>query len=169
MFRKMIALALAAMLLVCGCALADTNYSDRDEMLTLTYDDALFEIALEDYASEDANADLVLILTGKNEAWGETDIEILRIQETIADADIAELEEALGIQTERGEWNGFENVISYSFEEENLTEATHIIQYDDTHTLTVSVLAESLEDEELLTQRDDAVSAVLDSLKLQAK
>ena len=170
MEKKIVALLVAALLLA-GAAFAETaSFTDRGKDFTFEYDADQFEITLEDYADDtDDDADLVLVLTGKNAAWGDTEIEFLKLDtedEPYTLDQFAELEEALDTTVEQGEWNGFKDVFQYAYEVEDVIGQTFIISYDDDESLTISVTVTAMNDEDAQQLRDDAISAVLDSLKI---
>lgn len=171
--KRRIAILTALIMLVSATAFAAT-YTDADADLTFEYDDALFEIAMED-ATDD---ELLVFLDGKNEAWGEGTY--VRIH--LADLDDGEsfptvddfagMVEATGDGVTQGEWNGYQDVIMYSYTIEDSSEHVFIVPvYDDDGSevediLTINIGITDIEDEDAAMQRDDAISAVLDSLRL---
>ena len=176
MMKKLIALlTLAALALSCTAALAAT-YTDPDGDITFDYDEALFEITMDDHTDDE---DLV-ILTFKDESWGKEGgvriyLKDLEDGETFPTlADFAELEQAMNTTVEQmDEWAGFKNVFVYDVETENTFEETFIAPvYDDDDDgeiedlLTVEIIVELIDDEETGMTRDDAISAIVDSLKV---
>lgn len=165
MKRAIIALLIAAMLTT-GVALAEEEtYTDRNGDFSFKYDPALFEIEVEDYASKEDDADAVVILTGKEPAWGETTIEIFE-SDAYTQEEIDELETALETTMETGEWNGFKNVMMYSYQIDDISGQAFVIPCEDDDALTASVSTGAVADEAVRQNRDDAISAVLDSLKI---
>ena len=170
--KKIISLILVAILaLTAAFALAESaTFTDRADDFTFTYDTEAFEITLEEYQSE-TDDDLVLVLSGRNEAWGNVFIQMNRVALDVeneeAMAAYREAEEALieGAGATRIEWNGFAEVLTYSFDDEECVEQTFVIPCTDDETLSILIHADKIEDEEIAMERDDRISAVLDSLK----
>ena len=149
-------------------ALAEpATYTDRDGDFTFTYDADLFEIASEDYQS-DEDDNLVLVLSGKVEAWGNVFIQFTRAEidyEDVESLQSAEQELIENAGATKGEWNGFNDVLMYGFEDEESTEQTFVIPCTDDETLSIMIHADKIEDETVAMERDDQISAVVDSLK----
>lgn len=152
-------------------ALAESaTYTDRSEDFTFTYDTDAFEITCEDYQDDDDD-DLVLVLTGKDAAWGEVFIQMTRTEldpddEAEAAAYKAAEEELISsFGATKGEWNGFYEVLMYTFEDDEALEQTFVIPCTDDETLAILVHVDKIEDEEAAMARDDQISAVLDSLE----
>ena len=170
MMNKLFAILLAAVLaLSCTAAFAATYTHDDD--ITFEYDDARFEISMDDHTDDE---DLV-ILTGKDEAWGETFIRIhladLRDGETFPTMDeFTAMPDAKDLN--QGEWLGFKDVFSYTVEyDDGASEHYFIAPVTDNDgevedILTVVIGTSSIEDEDTLMARDDLISAVVDSLKV---
>ncbi len=149
-------------------ALAETaTYTDRSEDFTLAYDTDAFEITLEDYQADDDD-NLILVLSGRNEAWGEVFIQFTRTEledeEDVKASQEAEAQLIAGMGATKGEWNGFYDVLMYTAEDETCTEQSFVIPCTDDETMAILVHVENIEDEEAVMARDDAISAVLDSL-----
>ena len=86
-------------------------------------------------------------------------------------ADFAEIEAALDTSVDQGEWNGFEDMFMYSVADEQYFEQVFIAPVVDDDgeidgILTINVRVEKTDDEETGMNRDDAISAVLDTLEL---
>ena len=79
------------------------------------------------------------------------------------DDSFAEIEKA-GIEVACGEWNGFQDVHMYAFDDEDSLEQRFIIRPEENMSLAVIVTVDKLDDEEMSMARDDAISAVLDTL-----
>ena len=170
MMNKFFAILMAAVLaLSCTAAFAAT-YTHEDD-IRFEFDDAKFEITMNDHTDDE---DLV-ILTGKDAAWGETFVRIhladLRDGETFPTMDeFTAMPDAKDLT--QGEWNGFRNVFMYTVEYEDGGSEHYFIApvTDDDgeidHILTVNIGISPIEDEETAMTRDDLISAVLDSLKL---
>ena len=75
----------------------------------------------------------------------------------------ADIEEA-GIEVTQGEWNGFEDVHMYAFDDEDSIEQRFIVRPEEGVSLAVIVMVDKLDDDEMSMARDDAISAVLDTL-----
>lgn len=169
--RKLVCLMIVfALAIAATAALAETaTYTDRSNDFTFTYDDEHFEITFEDYQADDDD-DLMLVLGGKDEAWGNVFIQMSRVDIDFDDAEefaaYKEAEEQLisGAGATKGEWNGFQDVLMYEFDDEECLEQSFTIPCDD-ETLSILVHSDKIGDEEAAMARDDQISAVLDSLK----
>ena len=169
MMKKFFAILMVAILTLSTAAFAATYNHDDD--ITFEYDDAKFEISMDDHGDDE---DLV-ILTGKDAAWGDTFIRIhlrdLEDHETFPTMDeFTAMPDAKDLT--QGEWNGFRNVFMYTVEYEDGGSEHYFIApvTDDDgeidHILTVNIGISPIEDEETAMTRDDLISAVLDTLKL---
>ena len=168
--KKMITMLLAAVLaLSCTAAFAAT-YTHEDD-IRFEFDDAKFEITMDDHTDDE---DLV-ILTGKDAAWGDTFIRIhlrdLEDHETFPTMDeFTAMPDAKDLT--QGEWNGFRNVFMYTVEYEDGGSEHYFIApvTDDDgeidHILTVNIGISPIEDEDTAMGRDDLISAVMDTLKV---
>ena len=151
------------------CAFAATY---RNDNLTFEYDDTLFEISMDDHTDDE---DLV-ILTGKDAAWGNTFIRIhlreLDDGEHFPTKD--EFTPLADVEVTQGDWNGYKDVFMYTIEDEDGTSDNFFIApvVDDDgeieDILTVEISVGKIDDEDTAMGRDDAISAVLDSLKIDA-
>lgn len=113
-------------------------------------------------------------LYGKNEAWGRTYINFylkdLEDGEKMPTADQLAAENNTTVT--EGEWNGYQNVLMYTLEgEDGMTRDFFVIpvmdddrEVDDI--LTVQIGTSKIDDEDVLMERDDAISAIVDSLKV---
>ena len=123
-------------------------------------------IAGEEYQDDAEDSDLVLTMNGTYAFWGNTMIQFQKTKiEDPEDFDdsFAEIEEA-GIEVAHGEWNGFEDVHMYAFDDEDSLEQRFIVRPEEGVSLAVIVMVDKLDDEEMSMARDDAISAVLDTL-----
>lgn len=174
MMKKLIVALMIAALCLTGAAMAKT-YTDRDHDLTFEYDENFFEISMEDETDDE----LLVILSAKDPALTDTGIRFhladLDDGETFPTlADFADIEQSLGTKVEQGEWNGFKDVFSYDIPGDEVYESVFIVPVydddDDDHDvediLTINISATKLDDEEAAMARDDALSAVLDTLKV---
>ena len=151
-------------------ALAEpATYTDRDEDFTFTYDTDYFEITHEEYQSEDDD-DLVLALGGKVEAWGHVLIQMTRVALDLEDEEAVAADQA-AVQSlieeagaTRGEWNGFQDVLMYAYDDEESFEQVFVIPCTDDETLSIMIQVDKIEDEDAAMARDDQISAVLDTL-----
>lgn len=169
MMNKFFAILIAAVLaLSCTAAFAATYTHDDD--IRFEYDDAKFEIAMDDHTD---NEDLI-ILDGKDEAWGETFIRI-HLAELIDDEVFPTIDDFVdmdGTEVTQGEWNGFKDVFMYTVEyEDGTTEHYFIAPVTDDDgevedVLTVIIGVSKLDDEDAAMERDDLISNVVDSLKI---
>ena len=166
--KKFFAMILIAILALTTTAFAATY---RNDDITFEYDDTLFEISMDDHTDGE---DLV-ILTGKDAAWGNTFIRIhlrdLDDGEQFPTKD--EFTPLADVEVTQGEWNGYKNVFMYTINDEDGTSDNFFIapvmDDDDGEVediLTVEVSVSRIDDEDMAMARDDAISAVLDSLKV---
>ena len=170
MMNKLFAILLAAVLaLSCTAALAATYTHDDD--IRFEYDDARFEITMDDHTDDE---DLI-ILDGKDEAWGNTFVRIhlaeLKGGETFPTMD--EFTAMPGAsEISQGEWNGFKDVFMYTVEyEDGASEHYFIAPVADDDgeiedILTVIIGVSKIDDEDAAMTRDDLISGMLDSLKI---
>jgi len=170
MMNKFFAILIAAVLaLSCTAAFAATYTHDDD--IRFEYDDARFEISMEDHTDDE---DLV-ILAGKDESWGDAFIRIhladLRDGESFPTMDeFTAIPDARDLT--QGEWNGFKDVFMYNVAgEDDWTECVFIAPVTDDDgkiedILTVNIGTGKVDDEEAAMARDDQISAVLDSLRV---
>ena len=172
MMKKIIAILIAAILALSATAFAAT-YTNRDRDMTFEYDDALFKVNLE----EENDDDVLVILAGKDEAWGETIMsfelsEVNKVNQFPKVEDFAGLSDDPADAPTQGEWNGFRDVIMYGNSEGELHASNFFVPvYDDDDNeieeiLHVEYRVSPIEDEAVAKTRDDAISAILDSLKL---
>lgn len=170
MMNKFFAILIAAVLaLSCTAAFAATYNHDDD--IRFEYDENAFEITLDDYTDDEG----LVILTGKDAAWGDTFIRIhladLHDGETFPTMD--EFVAMPGAKDlTQGEWNGFKDVFMYTVECEDGTAEHYFIApvIDDDgeveDILTVNIGVSRLDDEDAAMARDDQISAVLDTLRV---
>ena len=169
MMKKFFAILLVAILALSTAAFAVTYNHDGD--IRFEYDDAKFDISMDDHTDDE---DLV-ILSGKDAAWGETFIRIhlddLHDGETFPTMDeFTAMPDAKDLT--QGEWNGFKDVFMYTVEyEDGASEHYFIAPVTDDDgevedILTVIIGISPIEDEEIAMERDDLISAVVDTLKI---
>ena len=167
--KKMLVMLLVAILTLSATAFAATYTHDDD--IRFDYDETAFEISMDDHTD---NEDLV-ILTGKDAAWGDTFIRIhLR---DMGDGETSPtMDEFTAMPDARdltqGDWNGFTNVFMYNVEYADGGAEYYFIApvTDDDgeidNILTVVIGASKIDDENVAMGRDDLISAVLDTLKV---
>ena len=170
MMNKFFAILIAAVLaLSCTAAFAATYNYDND--IAFEYDDAKFEISMDDHTDDE---DLV-ILTGKDAAWGDTFIRIhlrdLEDHETFPTMDeFTAMPDAKDLT--QGEWLDYKDVFMYTVENvEGGTEYYFIAPVTDDDgeieaILTVNIGVSEVDDEDAAMDRDDLISDVLDTLKV---
>ena len=170
MMNKFFAIMIAAVLaLSCTAAFAAT-YTHEDD-IRFEFDDAKFEITMNDHPDDE---DLV-ILTGKDAAWGDTFIRIhlrdLEDHEAFPTMDeFTAMPDAKDLT--QGEWLGFKDVFMYTVESEDGASEHYFIAPvtdDDGEVediLTVVIGLEEMDYEDAAMPRDDQISAVMDSLKI---
>ena len=142
------------------------SYTDRAGAFTFSYDPDAFVIAGEDYQDDAEDSDLVLSMNATYAFWGDALIQLqkTKIEDPAGfDDSFAAIEEA-GIEVTHGEWNGFEDVYAYALDDEDSLEQRFIIRPEADVSLAVIVTVDKLDDEEMSMARDDAISAVLDTL-----
>ena len=151
--------ALAALLLImlalsCAAASAAT-FSDVG--LSFEYDDEMFFIG----SGEGDDREKVISLGARDFALGETYIifHLTRLEDGEPLPTVEDFAEA-GFEATQGEWNGYADVIMYSADDERV----FVVPVDAGHLMTVAVHACPIDDEALAMARDDAISAVLDSM-----
>ena len=139
---------------------------DSDECyvddVSFWYDPASFEIA-EDEKTGDGHR---ILLNGTNEAWGATRIQIDRSYagDPVPTAESLSGEHG-GIEVTQGEWKGFPDVRMYEETVDDMTRSCFIVPLSD-GSLTVTIEISTIEDDETAMDRDDRISAVVDSLNL---
>ena len=170
MMNKFFAIIIAAVLaLSCTAAFAAT-YTHEDD-IRFEYDENAFEITTEDHTDDEDK----VILDGKDAAWGNTYISIhlgeLRDGETAPTMDdFTVMPDAKDLT--QGEWNGFKDVFMYTVDYDDGTAEHYFIApvTDDDgeieDILTVNIGTSKLDDEEAAMGRDDQISAVLDTLRV---
>lgn len=165
--KKLIAILMAALLALSAAAFAETY---RNDDITFEYDGNAFEITLDD--STDDVTDVVVY--GKNEAWGHTYVSFymkeLEDGEKFPTAD--ELAAENNATVTQGEWNGYKDVLMCTLEDDDgMTRSYFVIPVKDDDDnevddiLTVQIGVSKIEDEATLQERDDAISAIVDSMK----
>ena len=168
MMKKMLATLLIAVLLLGAAALAET-YTHDD--LTFDYDGALMEIAYEDHTDDEDT----VILNFKDDALAGTCLRVYLRDLEDGEAfptmdDFTAMPDASDVT--QGDWAGFTNVFSYNVVNEEGIDSFFIAPvYDDDgreveDLLTVEIFVTNGVDDELAMTRDDAISAVVDSLKV---
>ena len=171
--KKLIATLLAAAMMLTCAALAATYDEDG---IFFEYDDAVFEITLNERSAESAT----VILNAKDEALEHTFINISLEMPVDGEAlptveDFAEAEEIYHTKVEQiGEWLGFKDVSTFTYDPSDEYSAWHAEEFfvpiadGDTAraVLDIFVCADTLADEEAGIAYSDAMSAVLDSLKV---
>ena len=172
MTRKLIVALLTVALALTGIAAFAATYTDPDEEITFQYDESFFAIDTEDITDDE----LLVVLGFADEAWGEGYIRVHLQDLEDGEAfptldDFAEIEESLGVEVTQGDWDGFVDVFMYTIDEEDTLEQVCIVPVFDAEDgeieeiLTVNVAVEKLEDEGVAMERDDQISAVLDTLQ----
>ena len=168
--KKMIVMLLAAILALTSTAAFAATYTHEDD-IRFEYDENAFDISMEDHGDDE---DLV-ILTARDEAWGETFIRI-HLRELEDGESFPTMDDFTAIpdaqDLNQGEWKGFKDVFTYSVKNmDGGTEYCFIAPVADDDgeiedILTVNVGTSPIEDEDTAMTRDDLISAVLDTLKL---
>ena len=166
--KKLIAI-LALLALTCTAAFAATH-DEHD--IAFTYDDAAFEITTDDHTDDE---DLI-ILTGKNEAWGNAfvSIHLGELEEGETFPTLEEISATItDVEITQGEWAAYKDVLMYTVDYGDSTENYFIAPiYDDDDAeveeiLTVKIGIDKIEDEDAAMARDDAISEIVDTLKVE--
>ena len=161
MMKKLIAaLLIAVMVLTAAVAFAE-QYEGED--ITFTYDENAFEITTD----EVDDGGHFVVLNAKEEAWGKTYIRfyVYMEEEDGQFSSVESLQELLpDIEITQGEWNGFNDVIMYN----DGTEQLFLVPLTTGEQMTVGICVTEIEDEDVAMERDDQISAVLDTLKIVA-
>ena len=167
--KKFIAALLFAVLTLSATAFAAT-YTHEDD-IRFEYDDTAFEITMDDHTDDE---DLV-ILTGKDATWGNTFVRI-----HLAELDDGETFPTLDTFTAmpgasevtQGDWAGFKDVFMYDVNnEDGTTESSFIAPVADEDgeidgILTVNIGISPLDGEDAATSRDDLISNILNTLRV---
>ena len=168
--KKFFALVLIAILTLTATAFAETYRYEDD--ITFNYDEKLFDITMDDHTDDE---DLVILSTKDGNNFVRIHLAELDDGETFPTiADFKDLEEGLGVKVETLEtWaNGYKNVFTYAVDNEDGTMETTFIApvYDDDgeidDILTVRIGVEKDVDEAAAMARDDAISDILNTLKV---
>ncbi|MBE5807267.1 MAG: hypothetical protein E7317_02880 [Clostridiales bacterium] len=160
-----------AMLLVAMIALMGTAFADND--LKVTYDESLFTVDMEDHGDDEDMISLGFV----NADWGEGYVKLhladLDDNEEFPTLDSFAEIQAAGVEVTQGEWAGYKDVFMYSFEDGANVEQTFIAPvYDDDDDdeveaiLTVTISVDTSVDEQAGMDRDDAISDLLNTLKI---
>ena len=169
--KKLFALALIAILALTTTAFAATYRYDDDDIV-FTYDENLFDVTMDDHTDDE---DLVILSTKDEKNFIRIHLADLDDGETFPTlADFKDVEEGLGVKVETLEtWaNGYKNVFTYTVDNgDGTTETTFIAPvYDDDgeidDILTVRIGVEKDVDEEAGMARDDAISEIVNTLKV---
>ena len=158
--KRTMATLLAAVLMLMGMALAE-SYSDG---FRFTYSKEYFEIST-DEKGEDRHT---VVLTGGVEEWGRTYIRFDLASLGGSDAPVTPdslAGELPGIEITQGDWKGFSDVLMYRRDVDGVTESCFIAPVDE-GLLSVTIGVTGLDDERVAMDRDDRISAVVDSLKM---
>ena len=167
--KKMLIMLLVAILTLSATAFAAT-YTHEDD-IRFEYDDNAFEISMDDHTEDE---DLV-ILSGKNEAWGETFVRI-HLRDLEDGEKFPTMDEFTAMPDAKdltqGDWNGYKNVFTYNVAyEDGGAEYYFIAPVTDEDgevedILTVVIGTSAVEDEEAAMERDDLISGIVDTLKV---
>ena len=167
--KKMLIMLLVAILTLSATAFAAT-YTHEDD-IRFEYDDNAFEISMDDHTDDE---DLV-ILSGKNEAWGETFVRI-HLRDLEDGEKFPTMDEFTAMPDAKdltqGDWNGFKDVFTYNVAyEDGAAEYYFIAPVTDEDgevedILTVVIGTSKVEDEAVAMERDDLISAIVDTLKV---
>ena len=166
--KKSFAMLLIAILAFTTVASAEAYTSDD---ISFEYDETAFEISLDDRTDDETT----VVLSGTNEAWGETYIRfyLSDLEDGEALPTLDDFAKMPDTEVTQGEWNGYKDVFMYSLENEDGTcqyfFIAPVVDAEDGEVeelLTVEIGVSAIEDEETAMGRDDLISAVVDSLKI---
>lgn len=166
--KKIIAALLIATLTLTGfAALAETQY-DRED-IAFTYDESAFEIEVDDVTDDEH----LVILAGKNPDWGNVGIRFYLgdVEEGDTLPTLEDFKQMPGAEATQGEWNGWQDVFMYTVDYEDAVESVFVVPVKDDDgevdaLLTVGIVVDRIEDEETAMARDDMISAVIDTLRV---
>jgi len=169
--KKLLVMLLAAILALSATAFAATYNYDND--ITFEYDDKALEITFEEHKDDEDR----IILGFKDAAWDDGYITI-QVQD-IEDGDHfptnEEIAKEINVDVSTLEtlasWGNFTNVVTATFTTDDFTETMFFAPVTDDDgevedILTVVVGTTAIENEEIATQRDDAISTIIDTLKV---
>jgi len=166
--KKLIALIIAALLALSGTAFAEIYRSDD---ITFEYDEKAFDISLDDRTDDETT----VVLHGKNEAWGNTFISfyLKDLNDGEKFPTMEEMSQIPDTTITQGDWNGYKNVFMYTLEYDDGTSehlfTAPVMDDDDKeieNLLTVHIGVTKIDNDSVAMARDDAISAVVDSLKV---
>ena len=166
--KKIFAIVMIAILALSTVAFAE-NY--RSDDVKFQYDEKNFEITLDDRTDDETT----VVLSGTNKAWGNTYIRIY-----VHDLDdgekfptMDEFAEMPDTTVTQGDWNGYKGVFMYTLNNDDGTTQDFFIApvMDDDgdeveDLLTVEIGVTKIEDEDIAMERDDLISAVVDTLRV---
>ena len=170
--KKLFALFLIAILAMSTVAAFAATYN-YDNDLIFNYDENNFEISMDDHTDDE---DLI-ILTAKDASWGEETYIRIHLRDLDDGEQFPTMDEFTAMpgasEVTQGEWNGYSNVFMYTVENEDGSQDNFFIApvMDDDgdeveDILTVEICVSKIEDEDIAMGRDDQISAVVDSLKI---
>ena len=163
--KKAFALLLIAILTLSATAFAATYTSDD---IRFKYEDAAFEVSFEDRTDDEST----VILSGKDEAWGQTYIRfyVHDLEDGETFPTMEDFPQMPDTTVTQGDWNGYKDVFMYTIENDDGTSQSFFIapvldedgEIEDM--LTVEIGITRIEDDEIAMGRDDLISEVLDTL-----
>lgn len=169
MMKKLFAMLLIATLSLTTVAFAATYRYDGDDIV-FTYDENIFEIVEDDHTDDEDS----VVLAAKDDALGETYVRI-----HVRDLDdgekfptMAEFIPIADVEVTQGDWAGYKDVFMYTVENADGTSQHFFIAPVTDHDgeiediLTVEIGVTNIEDEDALMMRDDAISEIVDTLKV---
>jgi len=167
--KKLIVMLLIVVFALSATALAATYRHDDD--ITFEYDENAIEITSEDHKDDEDR----IVMGFRDSAWGNGYISIVRQElpdgtpyptqeEIAAELGVTQLEK---LPT----WGHFKDVFTASFTKDDVTETVFIAPVIDDdgeaeEMVTVTIGVNSLADEDAAMARDDAISAIVDTLRV---
>jgi len=169
--KKLFVMLLIAILALSATAFAATYNYDSD--ITFEYDDTAMEITSETHTDDEDR----IAMGFKESAWGDgyVSIQLNELPDGQSYPTQEDFAKSLNVEASALEslpnWGNFTNVITTSYTTDDLTETVFIAPvFDDDgeadNILTVVIGVTALEDDEAAMQRDDAISAIVDTLKV---
>lgn len=169
--KKILAMLLVTVLALSATAFAATYRHDDD--IVFEYDENAIEITAEVHNDDEHR----IVMGYKDKAWGDgyITIQVVDLPDGQGFPTREELAESMGTTADAFEdmptWGNFKDVVTTSTTTEGLTETVFIapVADDDGEVediLTVIIATSELEDEEAAQNRDDAISAIVDTLKV---
>ena len=170
--KKIVCILIVALMLTTAAFAEIQPYTDPEGDIAFSFDTDCFELYMDDVGDDEH----MIILTGTRADWSDCYIRMHLRELDDGEAfpvlaDFEEIEKGLNTKAKQSDWNGFTDVIMYEIDTADDFEQVFIVPVRDDDgeiedILTINAFADKLEDEDAGMSRDDAISAVLDTLKV---